>query len=156
MRKIYIIGTRHSYQIRPQDAPNDGADAFKKHLWNAVRKYEIKLIAEEMSIEALKGRHTVGFEIAKEENLPHILCDPTSLERQALGISESDTLSDLAKRENEWLRRILKHNEDPVLFVCGANHVSSFGQRCQKQGLEVGIAAADFEAPDIPLDKQII
>jgi len=133
MAKIYIVGTSHeSYQIRPRDAPNDGANAFKDHLRNAVHKCAVRLIAEEMSIEVLQGRSTVGCEIAKEENLFHVLCDPTRAERLALGISECNTDSDIMKRENEWLSRIAQCGEYPVLFVCGANHVSSFEQQLPK------------------------
>jgi hypothetical protein len=59
-----------------------------------------------MSAEAPGGCRTVGHEVATEENLSHILCDPTCLERQALGISKDNTPLDIAKRENEWLRRL--------------------------------------------------
>ena len=113
-------------------------------------------IAEEMSIEASGDCRTVGFEVAKEENLSHILCDPTCSERQALGISKDNTPLDIAKRENEWLRRLAYSGIYPVLFLCGAHHVCSFAQLCRHQGLEPTIVTRNFEAPEIPLERRII
>jgi hypothetical protein len=121
-----------------------------------VRTHAVQSIAEEMSIEPLRGRHTVCDEVAKKENLFHILCDPTCSERQALGISKENTPSDDEKREKEWLRRLMQSCRYPVLFVCGANHVCSFAQLCRDQGLVPTIVTDDFEAPEIPLDRLIL
>jgi hypothetical protein len=91
----------------------------------------VQTIAEEISVEGLLGRRTVCDEVAEEENLSHILCDPTRSERQALNISKDNTPSDDKKRETEWLRRLVQSCRFPVLFVCGANHVCSFAQLCR-------------------------
>lgn len=156
MKPIFIVGTSHeSYQIRPRCGPQDGADTFKQYISQAARTHSVKTVAEEMSLEALKGRLTVCDEVAKEENLSHILCDPTYSERAALGISKEDTPSNAKKREKEWLRR-LEPCIFPVLFVCGANHVCSFAQLCRDEGLVPTIVDCDFEAPEIPLDRRII
>ena len=157
MTAIFIVGTGHqAYQTRPRCGPQDGADAFKRHILQIVQTRPCKTIAEEMSTEASGGCRTVGFEVAKEENLSHILCDPTCSERQALGISKDNTPLDIAKRENEWLRRLVYSGIYPVLFLCGAHHVCSFAQLCRDQGLEPTIVTRNFEAPEIPLDHRII
>jgi hypothetical protein len=123
MKAIFIVGTGHqAYQKRPRCGPQDGADAFKRHILQIVQTHACKTIAEEMSTEAPGGCRTVGHEVAKEENLSHILCDPTCLERQALGISKDNTPLDIAKREDEWLRRLVYSGIYPVLFLCGAHH----------------------------------
>jgi hypothetical protein len=159
MTAIFIVGTSHqAYQTRPRCGPQDGADAFKGHILQMVQTHSCKTIAEEMSIDASGGCRTVCFEVAKEENLSHILCDPTCSERQALGISKDNTPLDIAKRENEWLRRLVHSGSGiyPVLFLCGAGHVCSFAQLCRQQGLEPTIVTRNFEAPEIPLERRII
>jgi hypothetical protein len=158
MKAIFIVGTNHEgYQIRPQCGPEDGADAFKQHVLQTARTHAVQTIAEEMSWEPLRGRRTVCHEVAKEEHLAHIMCDPTSSERQALGISKENTPLDNEKREKEWLRRVkMQSCRYPVLFVCGANHVFSLSRLCQDEGLVPTIVNYDFEAPEIPLERRII
>jgi hypothetical protein len=158
MRAIFIVGTGHqAYQTRPSCGPQDGADAFRRHILQILQRHPCKTIAEEMSTEALGGCRTVGSEVAQEGSLSHILCDPTCLERQALKISKDNTPLDIAKREAEWLRRLNDPSTIyPVLFLCGAHHASSFAQLCRDQGLEPTIVTCNFEAPEIPLDRRII
>jgi hypothetical protein len=155
MREIFIVGTSHErYQIRPSGRQQDGANAFRRHVLQTVQSWRVQTIAEEMSEEGLRGRRTVCGEVAKDESLSHILCDPNRSEREALGISEN-TPSDNEKREKEWLRR-LQSSRYPVLFVCGATHVGSFARCCGDEGLVPTIVTDDFEAPGIPLDRQFL
>ena len=138
LRSIFIVGTGHqAYQTRPRCGPQDGADAFKRHIQQMTRMHGCKTIAEEMSVEAMGGCDTVGAEVAKEDNLIHILCDPTCSERKALGISKDNTQVDIDKRENEWLKRLERSSEYTVLFLCGANHVYSFAQICLNRRIGV-------------------
>jgi hypothetical protein len=44
----------------------------------------------------------------------------------------------------------------PVLFLCGADHVSSFAKLCRDHGLETTIVTCSFEAPELPLARRII
>jgi hypothetical protein len=158
LKTILIVGTSHeAYQIRPQCGPQDGADAFKQYILQTVQTHGVKTVAEEMSVEALRGRRTVCDEVAEEDKLLHILCDPAGSERQALNISKDNTPSDDKKRETEWLRRLVAAScRYPVLFVCGAKHVCSFAQLCRDEGLMSTVVRDDFEAPDIPLERRII
>jgi len=158
MKAIFIVGTSHEgYQIRPQCGPQDGADAFKQYVLQTVQTHAVETIAEEISMEGLRGRHTVCDEVAKEEHLFHIMCDPTCSERQVLGISKENSPSDNERREKEWLRRLKTPLcRYPVLFVCGANHVSSLAQLCRDEGLVPTIVDYDFEVPEIPLERRII
>jgi hypothetical protein len=156
-KEIFIAGTSHErYQIRPRSGPQDGADAFKHYILQTIRTRAVQTIAEEMSVEALRGRGTVGAEVANEEKLSHIFCDPTLSERQALGISKANTPLDNLNREKEWLHRLAQFCRYPVLFVCGANHVSSLAQLCRGEGLVATIVNCDFEVPGIPLECQIL
>jgi hypothetical protein len=158
MKTIFIVGTSHEgYQIRPLCGPQDGADAFKQYVLQTVRTHAVQTIAEEMSLEGLRGRRTVCDEIAKEESLSHTMCDPNCSERQVLGISKENTASDNEKREKEWLRRLATQScRYPVLFVCGANHVCSLANLSRDQGLVPTIVNCDFDAPEIPLGCRII
>lgn len=156
-KRIFVVGTsHHQYQVRPDSGPHDGANAFKRYLLETVTTYAIQTIAEEMSVEALNGRLTVGHEIAIEMNLKHALCDPSSLERQVLGISPRGTLLDNMRREAEWLRRLSQGCPHPILFVSGAAHVASFAELCTAGGLQSVILNPDFEVLGIPLDQRII
>ena len=146
--------SHEQYQIRPQCGPRDGADAFKQYVLQVVRTHAVVTVAEEMSVEALRGRHTVGREVAKEAKLSHLFFDPTVSERKALGISRDDAFSGML-REGEWLRRLKDHSKYPVLFVCGANHVNSFARLCLNEKLTPTILNDDFEA-DILLECRII
>jgi len=121
-----------------------------------MTNYAIQTIAEEMSVEALNGRVTVCQEIANEAHIKHVLCDPTSLERQALGISAHNTPFDSKKREGEWFRRLSQGYAYPVLFVSGAAHVDAFAMLCRERGMHPYIVNPDFEASGILLDRQII
>jgi hypothetical protein len=153
MKEIFIAGTSHErYQIRI--LVQDGADAFRRHVLQTVRSWRVQTIAGEMSEEGLKGRRTVCDEVAKDEGLSHIFCDPNCSQREALGISKENTPSDIEKREKEWLRR-LQSPTYPVLFVCGANHVGSFARCCRDDGLVPTIVTDNFEAR-IPLDQQFL
>jgi hypothetical protein len=156
MKDILIIGTSHKgYQIRPRCDLQDCADAFKRYLLTTVQKCAVQTVAEEMSLEALGIRHTVGKEIATERKLRHIYCDPNCSERQSLGISKDDTPTDYRKREEEWLRRVVQSCTYPVLFVCGACHVDSFANLCRDKGLTPAVVNRDFEDSTIPLDRRI-
>jgi hypothetical protein len=100
---IYLIGTRHKFQVRdPQNLASD-ADAFKSLVTNAATQYQVRLIAEEMNLESLESRgatQSICQEVAHALGKPHCYCEPNSNERAVLGIEDVD---DLVIRLEAWL-----------------------------------------------------
>jgi hypothetical protein len=119
----------------------------------------VKALVEEMSLEGLRGAaRSVCEEVASALHIPHSYCDPSSEERAALGIieavdiwwrgfedgrdeaaTEAEVRASYGKREREWLRRLLALDEWPVLFVCGANHVETFRDLLEADGVAVQV-----------------
>jgi hypothetical protein len=78
---VLLIGTRHDYQ-RPGC---QGAGQFRAQVEAACRKHGIRLLAEEMSLDALHlcGAHrSVCQEVADSLGIAHRYCDP-SIEEQS-------------------------------------------------------------------------
>jgi len=175
-KKIYLIGTSHSFQLRTPKAPLKPAEkTFKSLLNNAVLQHAVRLIGEEMSIEKVGAMQSICKEVSDELGIAHCYCDPDTIERAALGISNCDENLILAqiltrcssgqritreeaeketaqvmrpwykKREKEWLHRLLTHNQFPVLFICGANHVSFFRDLAISHDLSVTILHHDWD-----------
>ena len=48
------------------------------------------------------------------------------------------------RREQYWLDRILELDCWPVLFICGANHVESFGSKLRASGLSAKVLISDW------------
>jgi hypothetical protein len=154
-RRVFLFGTRHTLQIWPENAPPDGPAALARQLEKIIAKHGIREIAKEMNAEALGGRKSVCSEIAAARGLKHLLCDPNHERRRELGIV-ADTPRDREKREAEWLRRLVDQPLNPVLFVCGANHVESFAELCRDHGWYVAVIEKDWEPVGIPLERVVI
>jgi hypothetical protein len=64
------------------------------------------------------------------------------------GISELEIPKQLQashdRREQYWLDRILELDCWPVLFICGADHVDSFGAKARGCGLSVKVLISDW------------
>jgi hypothetical protein len=155
---IFIVGTSHTIQTT--------AVEFKPFLESLCRAFNIRVVAEEMSSEALAARGcaaSIPMQVADAMDLTHQFCDPTTSERVMLQIwQESDIraqslfstpqeaqISALiaeshAKRERYWLAQIRKTDSWPVLFVCGADHVESFYRLLELNGIVAHVAAADW------------
>ncbi len=97
-------------------------------------------------------------EIAEELGLPHAYCDPDENERRSNGIlGQQDLLwhqwfYDLSdeeaeilksehdrKRERIWLEKLIEVFVDPMLFICGIQHLDSFSLLLKKNGYECNI-----------------
>jgi hypothetical protein len=81
-----------------------------------------------------------------------MFCDPDQSQRNALyaqsGISEAeDAQNGFPLREREWLRRLeaLLPNKS-IVFICGANHISTFRQALSARGIATSIICEDFES----------
>ena len=130
-----------------------------------MAKYEFALIAEELSEEAMQRcgvKESIGQKVAQEFGIEHRFCDPTSEERESLGIpSEAELKERLGLgrllndaelrrldeekekywpiRERFWLDRIRNALGQVVLFICGDSHVDSFRRLLQSEGVEVKV-----------------
>lgn len=130
---LYLIGVHHQLQ---SNSDHDFASLrryFIQYLSQIVSGLKVQLIAEENSSEALGGFSSTLAELAQQLNVEHRYCDPNSLERKEAGImrrdeynSPEDKRAADIKREKIWLSRIDPNKAQNVLFICGANHVTSF------------------------------
>jgi hypothetical protein len=158
--KIIVVGTSHTIQIADP--------ALKPFLERLCRDFNIRAMAEEMNEEALAETNctsSIPMQIASALKMPHMFCDPNRTERAKLGIHQenefriqawlsSSTLSDselaarvtesYAMRERYWLEQLRELKVWPVLFICGADHVSSFCELLKQQSIAAHVAAEDW------------
>lgn len=161
MNMIIIIGTSHTIQTTE---PN-----FKVFLEKLCQEFSVRAVAEEMNEVALAEKNyaeSMPMQIAKALQIEHKFCDPNRSKRTELGIFQEteiryqawisrskQTESEIAalvvashvKREQYWLEQLRSLNVWPVLFICGADHVTSFKHLVEQQGIAVHIAAEDWE-----------
>jgi hypothetical protein len=140
---IVVIGTGHRLQAGHANYSPEQIHKFCELLELTCEKYEIELIAEEMSADVLSDygtAETIGQQVATNRGIQHRYIDLTAEERTQLGVDRlslhktghSAKLSEPQfaaleqfageLREVIWLTRILKINTWPTLFVCGACH----------------------------------
>lgn len=165
---IIVIGTSHAIQTTNLE--------LKPFLENLCQEFKVRAVAEEMSKEALAEKAcaaSIPMQVASALQLPHRLCDPNREDRATLEIRQENeirrrawlsqtTLSESevavrvaeshAKRERYWLEQLADLDLWPVLFVCGADHVSSFCQILKQQGISVHVAAEDWASNTVERD----
>ena len=94
VKKIFLIGTSHALQLRTPQISTAAQESFKSLVANTCARHRARLIAEEMSDEALQNRgatQTICGEIAAEApDTGHLLVDPNIDERRQLGIENVD------------------------------------------------------------------
>lgn len=156
---LYIIGVDHKIQYKFW-LQKCQYSQFEAYLGKQVAKYGVALIAEELSEEAMQPcgvKESLGQMVAQELGVEHRFCDPTSEERESLGIpSEAELKQHLGLgkflkdtepqrleeeeqkywpiRERFWLDRICDATVQPVLFLCGDTHVDSFLRLLESEG----------------------
>ncbi|MBE0434041.1 hypothetical protein IBX73_11340 [candidate division WOR-3 bacterium] len=129
---------------------------------------QIAALAEENSLEALAeagAAESTVEAVARECGLPHRYCDPENDERSRLGIQQENAIrasaffqgigereiqeqihESMRARERVWLERLLEWNQWPVLFVCGAIHLSPFMELLKEMNVEAVLVAEDWSA----------
>lgn len=156
---IYLIGTYHELQHtgKPRSNPDavnsddveQGRQEFKSYLRDKVQQLSPILIAEEFSeqvLEVLVAESIVKC-VADELEIEHKFCDLNTNERRDLGLPEfgtdHQTEEEKAKtnacKEKHWADRISEYSGSPILFVCGADHIGSFGSLLKSRGEDVEI-----------------
>lgn len=172
LTQVFLVGTSHAYQFGKGVTFGDTtctpeiAAQFRQYVIEVHDHYEIRAIAEEMSVEALAEMEcTVSLLkfLADDVSVPHRYCDPIRRERANLGIRdenfiraighisskspdeiEVEVLSERRKREPIWLAQLQSLNTWPVLFICGAWHIPSFTALLQQAGLPSVTLASDW------------
>lgn len=156
-KMIYIHGINHNTQHRGNGSDVEGASRLETFVEDFYGKKNISILGEEFSEEACEYssvKSSVCLEISKRlPLLRHIYCDPSSSERQKLGIPSQDELVKQVKkdlgvkifmgkesndyydrlrsqyhdiREMFWLAKLEPYKGKKILFVCGSDHVDSF------------------------------
>src|SRR5215471_16029901 len=152
-RTVLLVGTRHDYQ-RPG---NPGSEEFRAFITAACQERDIKVLAEEMSLDGLFGaKQFVCNQIADVLRLSHRYCDLSIEEQKALGIAHPGKTTPSAfsavpapyevdpevEAANEirrccWLQRLIELDSWPALFVCGAHHVEPFHELLRTKSIVV-------------------
>ena len=172
MQTVILVGTDHNFQ-RPVNGPHAEAIAqFRVRIKELCLQYHLAAIAEEMSVSGLE-EHNVTESVAQQVcallGLSHQFSDPSHAERYKLGIRQDNDIraehmfSDwtqeqieadvLARgsipsdriREQFWLRKIQEFDVWPLLFICGANHFTSFTALLKASCINVIEAHPDWE-----------
>jgi hypothetical protein len=128
MRAVFLVGVNHQYQIGPDIDPAVEASAedfskFEGFLQTVIERYNIKGIAEEMSLCALRKWRVRGdsfpCRVAEDMGKPHRYCDPDAAAQKASNMTNS-------QRQQYWIQKLISFDTFPVLFILGADEVESF------------------------------
>ena len=163
---VYIHGINHNAQIRGDNGDPANADRLEAVVRGFCDEKRVAVIAEEYSIEGCKRysvEESICCAIAREYGLVHVYCDPTADERERIGIPSPDELNEqvtgkpncsiltpkecgeidrltaehFPKREQFWAEKLVTFRGQDLLFVCGKDHVESFGGLLRRCGWEV-------------------
>jgi hypothetical protein len=165
-RTVLVLGTDHRFQRHSPDFPEVHHQQFAAYIAAAASNNGITALAEENSIAALAESNiprSVIEEIACELGLKHRYCDPDMEVRGRLGIFQENQIrisafpkqlcevevqrrlnESMRAREAYWLSELIKFNEWPVLFVCGANHSMPFIDLLRGNGFDYQLLAQDW------------
>lgn len=86
VKVVLLVGTRHDYQR----LGNPGSQEFHDFVAATALKQEVKVIAEEMSLDALSlcgAMESVCKAVADSLGVRHCYCDPSREEQKRLGIA---------------------------------------------------------------------
>lgn len=152
---IYLIGTNHELQHtgKPRrgdpSAVEEAREKFRRYLEAKARELKPNLIGEELFEFVIENRNarSIAKSVAEKLKIEHRFCDPSLDARQQLGISgvEPEGVPPKKKTEEDkireyyWFICIKGCLGSPVMFVCGANHISSFGKLLRFNGWETTV-----------------
>lgn len=165
MIDIVVLGTGHPIQCGCKEIPTASIDAFRAELKRSIVDRNIAFVAEEMSQRGLSNYRvdaTVGHGVAASLGLDHLYVDLEVEDKSRMAMTEGfldfDTPTDVLRRfrdaistihdelrERVWLCRILECRKFPVLFICGAAHVTPFLRLVLQLGLKCEVAHSDFQ-----------
>ena len=95
---IYLVGVEHiKSQWQYQNGSNENAvAAFTNSLRRHIKRFDIAVIAEELSGECLEQQgvsRSTAQTVAQEFHIKHVFCEPSAMERKDLGILSPEEIS---------------------------------------------------------------
>lgn len=173
MQTVVLVGTDHNFQRSVNGPHAEGIAQFRIWIQELCLRHHLAAIAEEMSLYALEENNateSVAQQVCALLGLRHQFSDPASREeRYKLGIRQDNDIRAehmfddwtqeqieadvLARgrvpsdriRENFWLRKVQELDVWPLLFICGANHFTSFAALLKASCINVVVAHPDWE-----------
>jgi hypothetical protein len=167
---IHLIGTHHKFQVAGA-SPNT---EFLAYLLQAVMRLAATVLAEELSIDGERilggpmGKSIASI-VAERCGIRHVFCDPGKVEREKNGIksdveiaqtamsawfttdedpnivADRERRKDFPVREAIWLDRLRPFLAEPgIVFVCGADHINTFGPRLEAEGIEASVYCREW------------
>jgi hypothetical protein len=145
---LYLIGVDHSVQHDGR-AGYRGPEferlrqGFSEFLVQAAQKIDAIVITEECNEEVLTkfaATKSIASTVAAELGIRHLFCEPSNAERNWIGITRTGSPADYEKREMFWLEKLMVIKETSILFILGADHVTSFSELAKNTGLSVCVA----------------
>lgn len=170
MPHLVVLGTSHTLQCGDASVLPSVIGTFETELRALIQKHSVKRVSEEMSPDGLQ-RHgvaeTVGQRVARELGLEHGHIDLGTTERIHIGLHDAPlfTIQRMYKpadcgqsfrdaitvlydeiRERVWVHRLLSQDANPILFICGSEHVAPVARLWRLLGLSCDIAHRDYAA----------
>lgn len=140
---IYLLGVDHQVQHQ-RNTPT--STVFDFYLSKKVKELNITFIAEEWSEDSSRISNvetTIAQDIANRCKIKHAYCDPREDERKEIGwLSKSDDYL----REKFWLNKIKPHLDNNMIFVCGTDHLESFGKLLSECGYNFQVLSKRFDS----------
>lgn len=144
--------------------------SFARYLEEQVK--DSKMIAEELNEEAIRrnineAKDSTACSVAGKLGIDHKFCDPDPAERKTLGIpSESEIKKQLGLgiclndeelkklveeekkywhiKEQFWLDEIKDKLHEPIIFICGSDHIERFKLLVVREGYEAKILCKNW------------
>lgn len=164
MRRLLLVGIRHSLQCGREPFVETDVDAFRDFVREVFHNHDLRLIAEEMSADGLANygaTETILSALGPELAIPVEFVDLDEAVRDRLKISSvrlrraarlpgnvepnRELFSLFEKhltdpvRECAWLAHLLGRNLWPVLLIVGRDHVDSVAHRAKAIGIDVEV-----------------
>nr|VFJ43350.1 MAG: hypothetical protein BECKDK2373C_GA0170839_100528 [Candidatus Kentron sp. DK]VFJ56476.1 MAG: hypothetical protein BECKDK2373B_GA0170837_105815 [Candidatus Kentron sp. DK] len=149
---IYVIGVHHGIQHNGGDLrylPGLAAlrEQFRYYLMSTVREFGISVLAEELNEDVLAlfdASESLAQSVAGALGIPHVFCEPDSRTRSSLGFAERLQRKHHFVRERLWYDKIVDYRSGSILFICGANHVSTFPALARSKGQDVVVLTSYY------------
>nr|VFK30063.1 MAG: hypothetical protein BECKMB1821G_GA0114241_105818 [Candidatus Kentron sp. MB] len=144
---IHLIGVHHSIQhnggnFRAIPGLSALREQFQYYLVRTIREFGISVLAEELNEDVLaifNASESMAASSARKAGISHVFCEPGLRLRSSLGFTKQLQGKHHVVRERLWYEKIMVHRSERVLFICGANHVSTFSRLVREKGHAVVI-----------------
>jgi hypothetical protein len=136
---VGLIGVEHRIQWIPKSCGPEWREdlkSFEEHVERAARERRAELIGEEFSEECFSDStvDTIARRVAARMAIQHLFCEPTTEKRSRMAADDI-----CAERERYWKRRLEMSGAERVVFICGDEHVTTFGTLLREGGHEADV-----------------